>query len=201
MRTVHETEALRPSDPVPKSLQAQASRSNSKLKIILKTPQSHAAGHDDSVDDGDGSEDMSSDHFTTLTEQQGFNGNELQMDIEMLWKTCVAQIKWASDEGSVLRAQCRDMEETYRQEWLEKEVLVDQVKATEEAWFSRRRAVLTGALDVRAPPSDFVGYAESLLDQKRPGNDAEEAERQGSEDRQDEWELQQERPYRARSKE
>ena len=45
MRTVHETEALRPSDPVPKSMQATGKSKN--LKIIIKTPQSHAAGQDD----------------------------------------------------------------------------------------------------------------------------------------------------------
>lgn len=149
MRTVHETEALRPSDPVPKSMQAHTSGKGSKLKIILKTPQSHAAGHDDAVDDGVDSEDIGSEFFTPLTEQHGFTSKELQMDMESLWRLCVAHIKWATQEGESLREECKEMEEAYRQEWLEKEVLIDQVTKVEEDWWQRRKAVLTGKADIQ----------------------------------------------------
>ncbi|KAL7628356.1 hypothetical protein AAE478_002558 [Parahypoxylon ruwenzoriense] len=141
MRTVHETEALRPSDPVPKSMQTQSGPKSGKLKIIIKTPQSHAAGQDDAVDDGDAAEDMS-DFFTPLTEQQGFSSNELAMDIKILYKMCVANLRWSTRDLDALRRECKEMEEAYRQEWLEKEALLDQVIQIEEDWWQRRELVL-----------------------------------------------------------
>ena len=147
MRTVHETEALRPSDPVPKSMQAATGKSKN-LKIIIKTPQSHAAGHDDAVDDGSAGDESSGDMFTPLTEDQGFSPNEMAMPLARLMKLCRLQVKWAEDEGEQLRAECRQWEALYKQEWLEKEVLLDQVVESEQAWRTRREAVLAGEADV-----------------------------------------------------
>ncbi|RYP76730.1 hypothetical protein DL769_003561 [Monosporascus sp. CRB-8-3] len=153
MRTVHETEALRPSDPVPKSMQAQGGKGK-QLKIILKTPQSHAAGHDDASGDGDGSEDISAEFFTPLTEQQGFTSKELAMDMESLYKLCVANVKWATREGELLRRECNQLEEAYKQEWLEKEVLIDQVAQVEEDYWKRRQAVLAAEAQAQLAKGD-----------------------------------------------
>jgi len=146
MRTVHETEALRPSDPVPKSMQhSNSSTSKGKpFKIILKTPSSHLGGDlDDSGVETDGGDDaVGADFFTPMTEQQGFSQKELGMDLESLWKLCVANVKWGTADGESLRKQCKDLEEEYRKEWLEKEVILDQVTQVEEDWWQRRRAVL-----------------------------------------------------------
>ncbi|KAI8629392.1 hypothetical protein F5Y19DRAFT_80445 [Xylariaceae sp. FL1651] len=151
MRTVHETEALRPSDPVPKSMQLHAGeKRGNKFKIIIKTPQSHAAGQDDAVDDGDASDGITADFFTPLTEQQGFTSRELAMDMEALWKLCVANVKWATKEGELLRQECKEAEEIYRQEWLEKEALVDQATQIEEDWWQRRKAVLAAEASNRS---------------------------------------------------
>lgn len=141
MRTVHETEALRPSDPVPKSMQTQSGPKSGKLKIILKTQQSHAAGQDDAVDDGDMGSDIA-DFFTPLTEQHGFTSKELAMEIKLLFNSCVAHLKWESREGEVLKQQAKEMEEAYRQEWLEKETLLNQVIQVEENWWQRRKLVV-----------------------------------------------------------
>ncbi|KAK6064111.1 C2H2 finger domain protein [Seiridium cupressi] len=154
MRTVHETEALRPSDPVPKSLQherADKAKQNNRLKIVLKTQQPHGA-QDDSMDDGGDNEDVGSDFFTVLTEQHGFTSKELEIgqgDIHSLWRLCVANVKWATEEGTTLREQCKELEELYRQEWLEKEVLLEQVEGVEVDWWQRRHAVLSGAADIQ----------------------------------------------------
>ncbi|KAG7292944.1 hypothetical protein NEMBOFW57_002989 [Staphylotrichum longicolle] len=154
MRTVHETEALRPSDPVPKSMQAaglQGAGGASKtknLKIIIKTPQSHAAGHDDAVDEGSAAEDSSAELLTPFTEDQGFTPDELTMPLPRLMKLCKLQAKWAEEEGEQLRAECKQWEQLYKQEWLEKEVLLDQVVQSEQAWHQRRQAVLAGEADV-----------------------------------------------------
>jgi len=154
MRTVHETEALRPSDPVPKSMQAaglQGAGGTSKsknLKIIIKTPQSHAAGHDDAVDDGSAAEDSSAEMLTPFTEDQGFTPEELTMSLPRLMKLCKLQAKWAEEEGEQLRSECKQWEQLYKKEWLEKEVLLDQVVQSEQAWHQRRQAVLAGEADV-----------------------------------------------------
>ncbi|KAK3905799.1 hypothetical protein C8A05DRAFT_12412 [Staphylotrichum tortipilum] len=150
MRTVHETEALRPSDPVPKSMQAAAGAGKTKnLKIIIKTPQSHSAsGHDDGGDDASAGDDSSGDMFTPLTADQGFSADELGMQLSRLTSLCRLQVRWAEEEGERLRAECRQWEELYKREWLEKEVLLDQVVRSEQAWHERRQAVLSGAVDV-----------------------------------------------------
>lgn len=150
MRTVHETEALRPSDPVPKSMQTGGpAGKSSKLKIIIKTPQSHAAGQDDAVDDGNTGDDQGSDMFTPMTEEQGFTTAELTMPLDRLVKLCKLQAKWAERESEELRHECKVWEDLYKQEWLEKEVLLDQVVQSEQAFAYRRKAVLTGAADVQ----------------------------------------------------
>jgi len=149
MRTVHETEALRPSDPVPKSMQTAGGtfRGSSKLKIIIKTPLSHAAGQDDSVDDGSNGDEA--DFFTSLTEEQGFTKEELGMPLERLHGLCRMQAKWADAEGDGLKQECKAWEDLYKKEWLEKQVLLDQVIKSEADWYERRNAVLSGAADVQ----------------------------------------------------
>jgi hypothetical protein len=144
MRTVHETEALRPSDPVPKSMQGAATKAKN-LKIIIKTPHSHSAAQDDSAsgggggDDGSTADDSSGDMFTPLTAEQGFTPSELAMPLERLVKLCRLQVKWAEEEGERLRAECKQWEELYKREWLEKEVLLEQVVQSEQAWHKERQ--------------------------------------------------------------
>jgi len=152
MRTVHETEALRPSDPVPKSMQAGGpAGKSSKLKIIIKTPQSHAAGQDDAVDDGSAGDEHMADMLTPMTQDQGFSTEELEMPLERLCKLCRLQVKWAEEDGEQLRKECKQWEDLYKNEWLEKEVLLDQVVQREQDWHSRRKAVITGTADFHMP--------------------------------------------------
>ncbi|KAL0781599.1 hypothetical protein CaCOL14_002934 [Colletotrichum acutatum] len=148
MRTVHETEALRPSDPVPKSMQAGPT-GKGKLKIIIKTPQSHAAGHDDAIDDGADDDELSADLFTPLTEDQGFTREELKIPLERLYKLCRFQVKWAQEESVKLAEEVKYWEKQYKDLWREKEVLFSQVVKSEVDWHERRQAVLSGAADVQ----------------------------------------------------
>ncbi|TQN72441.1 INO80 complex subunit 1 [Colletotrichum shisoi] len=148
MRTVHETEALRPSDPVPKSMQAGPT-GKGKLKIIIKTPQSHAAGQDDAIDDGADDDELSADLFTPLTEEQGFTAEELKLPLEKLYKLCRFQVKWAQDESAKLAEEVKHWEKQYKDLWREKEVLFSQVVKSEVDWHERRQAVLSGAADVQ----------------------------------------------------
>jgi hypothetical protein len=126
----------------------QATGKSKNLKIIIKTPQSHAAGQDDAIDDGSAGDESSGDMFTPLSEDQGFSSNELTMPLERLMKLCRLQVKWAEEEGDQLRSECKQWEELYKHEWLEKEVLLDQVVQSEQAWHQRRQAVLAGEADI-----------------------------------------------------
>lgn len=149
MRTVHETEALRPSDPVPKSMQQTGPAAKGKLKIIIKTPQSHAAGHDDSMNGTEDDGELSADLFTPLTEEQGFTTEEREMPLERLYKLCHFQVKWAREESRKLHEEIKFWEAKYKEAWLEKEVLVSQVIKSDLDWHERRQAVLSGYADVR----------------------------------------------------
>lgn len=149
MRTVHETEALRPSDPVPKSMQSGGTGGKStKLKIIIRTPQSHAAGHDDAVDDGNSGDENPAELFTQLTEKDGFEHRELAMPLKKLHTVCRAQVKWAEEDGEELKQECKQWEDIYKQAWLEKEVLITQMYESEVDWHKRRHAILSGTSDI-----------------------------------------------------
>lgn len=148
MRTVHETEALRPSDPVPKSMQSGPT-GKGKLKIIIKTPQSHAAGQDDAIDDGADEDELSADLFTQLTEEHGFSPEELAMPLEKLYRLCRFQVKWAQEDSMKLQEEVKYWEKQYKEDWQEKEVLLSQVIKSEADWHERRAAVLSGAADVQ----------------------------------------------------
>ena len=120
---------------------------SAKLKIIIKTPQSHAAGQDDAVDDGSNGDDIA-DLFTPLTQEQGFTFKELSLPLDQLHSLCRRQVRWAEKDGEELKKQCKKWEEVYKKAWLEKEVLLDQVIKSEVDWYERRRQVLAGAADV-----------------------------------------------------
>lgn len=152
MRTVHETEALRPSDPVPKSMQLHpSSAKTSKLKIIIKTPQSHAAGQEDSVEGESNGEDVGD--FTAMTDDQ-FTTAELAMPLEKLHRLCRAQVKWAEAEGERLQKECKMWEELYNEESLQKNALLAQVIEGEVDWHERRGAIISGAVDIQLGKAD-----------------------------------------------
>jgi len=122
-----------------------------KLKIIIKTPQSHAAGQDDTVEDGSNPDEIGADYFTQMTKEQGFSADELAMPLEKLYRLCKAEVKWSEAEGEDLQKECKAWEDTYKQELLEKNTLLTQVIESEADWHKRRQAILSGAADVQLP--------------------------------------------------
>ncbi|KAL1902873.1 hypothetical protein Sste5346_000784 [Sporothrix stenoceras] len=117
-----------------------------KLKIIIKTPQSHAAGHDDSVDNN-AYDDSSLYHYTgaettVLGKDQGFTSHELELSPKELYGICRLQLQWAEDESEELRNECAAWEEAAHNAWLEQQVLLDQVILSEKDWYERRKVVL-----------------------------------------------------------
>lgn len=149
MRTVHETEALRPSDPIPKSMQSQSGSKGKQLKIVLKQPNQPSA-QEDTDDDDEASQDPDSDFFTKISVSQGFTAEEAALDVESLWKVMVAHVKWGLEDRENMIKECKRLQDAYREAWLEKEVLLDQVLKVEEDWWQRRQVVLAAEAQVRS---------------------------------------------------
>lgn len=152
MRTVHETEALRPSDPIPKNQHGAQQGSKSKLKIIIKTPQSQALDNDPNSDhDLTNGNEPDSSHWTELPESE-FNKGEQELgsqQIDKLYRKLYWESKWEKEISEELEKESKEWEDVYNKAWLEKEALLSQVIESEVDWHGRRTAILSGAADVQ----------------------------------------------------
>ena len=140
MRTVHETEALRPSDPVPKS--NPASKSNTRLKLIMKGPPGRGNESQSPGPDRLFNVEPDEDGYTALTTDMGFTEEELALGPKELFKLCRQQLEWAEQDKAALEEELEAMTELRDKEWLEKEILLDKVIKHEMDWADRRRTVL-----------------------------------------------------------
>lgn len=169
MRTVHETDALKPAaDPTPKSMHSVGT-GKSKLKIIIKRAQSQGLDND-SLDEAMNGEEHA-DLYTVLSKDL-FTDEELASSTQDLYRKCYWEAKWAEEIGESLRKECQDWEEVYHKEWLEKEALVAQVIESEIDWHTRRQAVLSGVADVQVTaPVDVRSDADAGGSQKGVDDD------------------------------
>lgn len=159
MRTVHETEALRPSDPVPKSMQphllGQPQKLPPRLKFILKGPSSPAPQspqlHDISpfahdADDHHATPDDThldyADNATTYPPELGFSEADIARGPHELWRLLRRQVHWAEAEAEALQRECEVLEAVRKKEWLEKELLLEQVVKNEVDWQARRQVAV-----------------------------------------------------------
>lgn len=160
MRTVHETEALRPSDPVPKSMQPL--NKNMRLKLIVKNPSANAtptSAQASPSPEGDGPhspthQDQNADSSNapiTSFETSLFTPSEIAMGPSALFRFLRRQVHWAEEESEALKRECEMVEAIRKKEWLEKEVLLDQVVKNEVDWHERRAAVLQSFENVDLP--------------------------------------------------
>ena len=152
MRTVHETEALRPSDPIPKSMQSV--NKSSRVKLVVKTAQSTSGRNlgTDSSATGKLNGDESS-----YPDELGFTAEEEAMGSLELWRLLRRQLHWAEEEADALKRECEVIEEIRKKEWLEKEILLDQVIKNEISWHERRQEVLGGVS--RIPTAEEIRAA------------------------------------------
>lgn len=163
MRTVHETEALRPSDPVPKSMQPL--NKNMRLKLIVKNPSANATPTSNSPSpEGEGAaplsprtasaQDQNADISNTpLTpfETSLFTPEELAMGPYALYRLLRRQLKWAEEESEALKRECEMAEAIRKSEWLAKEVLLQQVIKDEVGYHERRTAVIQSLENAEMP--------------------------------------------------
>lgn len=147
MRTVHETEALRPSDPVPRNHPTVPSKPQ-RLKLIVnsKPPlDSNSRGGDSrntSIDDDatictNTSLDPdpippSSVPFEYPPDVQ-FTSEELSMRPDQLFALLRRRVHWAEDDGAELREELEALEAKRKEEWQAKELVLANVMEAELA--------------------------------------------------------------------
>ncbi|KAL4893934.1 hypothetical protein BDV59DRAFT_176474 [Aspergillus ambiguus] len=138
MRTVHETEALRPSDPVPKHHNAPPSVAGtpagtpvSKLqRIKLKLshpPKDEADQYSESANETAGTDDLDEFEIPEFSPELGFDEHEMRMRPQELYRLLRRQIHWAEKEGLGLRDEWEKIRPKRKQAWLEKEAIFDDM--------------------------------------------------------------------------
>lgn len=134
MRTVHETEALRPSDPIPRN-HAQTQVKPQKLKLTFKKGLNPENGTNTlaAVDDDGLSATMDAVNGTSGGGGKGafayptdltFTDEELTMAPDYLYKLCRRQLHWSGQEGERLKKECAELGSKLRQEWQKKELVL-----------------------------------------------------------------------------
>ncbi|KAI9890189.1 MAG: hypothetical protein M1814_004351 [Vezdaea aestivalis] len=139
MRTVHETEALRPSDPVPKSHSSSNPPSRStRLKLILSAkPQDYQVN---GLSTHDFEDDADIDPLQTVNGE----GTKLPVagEVDPLaidpslppsqqFRILRRQLHWAEEEGKELKEQVEQLTELRKREWVKKELLINNVLEAE----------------------------------------------------------------------
>lgn len=158
MRTVHETEALRPSDPVPKHHSSHYGKGFQKLKLILNknsdkigspSPMSpsvaHPMGHaaeadsiqnniqyyaDPNLPNGKGILFPSDIHFTP---------EELAMPADQLFHLLRRQQHWALQESEELKSEFEALEKERFDEWMRKELVLENSQEADLMRMMRNR--------------------------------------------------------------
>lgn len=163
MRTVHETEALRPSDPVPKHHSSNPSNKFQRIKLVLNeskkgiekgstpaSPSSHAPTGAVAPLTGDAEyahnnvtylQDLSAPDAPTMVQfppDINFTERELALPAPHLFRLLRQQLLWATQEGEQLRAEEKALESKRKDEWVAKELLVENVMEAEHAKGTRK---------------------------------------------------------------
>ena len=139
MRTVHETEALRPSDPVPKNYSSIPPKPQ-RLKLIVNSKPRDEGNGDTEIDDD------ATIYSNTDAENEAppaapfeypadvqFTEEELEMSPDRLFKLLRRQIHWSEEDGSDLQDEIRSLEAKRKEQWIAKELVLANVMEAEIA--------------------------------------------------------------------
>lgn len=167
MRTVHETEALRPSDPVPKHHSSNPSNNKQRIRLILNadgkkpekgstpaSPSSHSHPPANApippASDADYAhnnviylQDLANPNAPTMVQfppDITFTDRELSLPAPELFKLLRRQLQWAQQDSDDLRAQAEVLEKQRKEEWEAKELLVENLMEAEVISERRQRA-------------------------------------------------------------
>jgi hypothetical protein len=166
MRTVHETEALRPSDPVPKHHLNPPKIQRLKLILSSKPPDNHNvedidADFDDNATiitstdvDGAASTTHASNGYDPYPTDLQFTEEENAMSPKELFRLLRRQLHWAEEEHQELEAEVATLVEKRKKEWLQKELLLVNTLESEIEWHARRKAAKNGTAPLPAAEHD-----------------------------------------------
>ena len=158
MRTVHETEALRPSDPVPRNY-SSAHFKPQRLKLIVNakppaTTSEPSGGSEKDTPSGEAIPGLDADDNATIyavtdaendplpasitqafeyPEDVKFTEEELAMPPDQLFKQLRRQVHWAEEDGKELQAEVKVMEGQKKEEWMAKELVLANLMEAELA--------------------------------------------------------------------
>lgn len=137
----------------------QPSGKNSRLKGTGKASQGHTDEHH--ATNGTANSSDVADWTSSFPHELGFTTEEESKGSMELWRLLRRQAHWAEEEGELLKRQCDALEELRKQEWLEKEILLDQVIHGEVDWHDRRKEVLAGL--AKLPSADEIKAAAAAV--------------------------------------
>jgi hypothetical protein len=93
---------------------------------------------------------------SSFPSELGFTAEEEARGPKELYRLLRRQIIWAEEVGEQLKRQCEHLEELRKKEWLDKEVLLDQVIRNEVSWNERRQVVLQQMIQVGDRPVELI---------------------------------------------
>ncbi|KAF3932272.1 hypothetical protein ABW19_dt0203964 [Dactylella cylindrospora] len=161
MRTVHETEALRPSDPIPKShpnhplnisahLHDHIEHDKDEYSSSSPSPQPPDSDEEEDGPNGtlaNGKEKKQKEDVNYYEPEDGFDVDEAKLPPSELYRLLRRKLAWAQEETAELEAEKKMLEEKRRQAWVKKEMLLEKVLESELG--DEAKAVT--ALDEEAP--------------------------------------------------
>ena len=150
MRTVHETEALRPPDAAPLGVSVAGTNKPQRIKLKLPVPPkdpSDAEQQQQQQGDGGGGRDsgggaVSSSEFAGMDQADlsefeteiGLDEHELSLPPRELWRLLRRQVHWAEQEGARLRDEWDRMGPKRKQAWQEKETIFNNMMEAESRY-------------------------------------------------------------------
>jgi hypothetical protein len=114
----------------------------------MKAPQIPRDGHLPGTANDNANSSGAPGWTSSYPTELGFTAEEEGRGSKELWRLLRRQLRWAEDESESLKRSCEMLEELRRKEWLEKEILLDQVMKNEIGWHERRREVLAGMAEL-----------------------------------------------------
>ncbi|KAL8818592.1 MAG: hypothetical protein Q9191_007909 [Dirinaria sp. TL-2023a] len=138
---VHETEALRPSDPIPRN-HSSAGMKPQRLKLVMNTKPRNIeeeGGEGDVDDDATIGSNTDTDGEPKISKEfdppaeLGFTADELAMPIDELYKLSRYQVHWSEEAGKELQKEVAELEGKYKAEWQKKELVLDNLMEMEVA--------------------------------------------------------------------
>ena len=174
MRTVHETDTVRPGDPAPRVGSGPPAKVQ-RLKLVFssRTPREKDEDNrgiadvfdsDETEDDGSSSRRThhrraSPDDTPTWPADLHFSSAERTLPPSELFSLLRRQLHWAQDEGKQLAAEVERLDEKKFAEWRAKEGLLEDVMDTERRCGServKRREVMRATRERRAREEEVI---------------------------------------------